>query len=78
LTCPPETDPQVKLEWWFEGSRGDDQGAFSPEADHRDAGERHVLLSAEAVEKVNPLDHFIPDFFPSSIEAKSRISDYKL
>jgi hypothetical protein len=40
--------------------------------------EADVALTAEAVEKVNPLDHFIPDFFPSSIEAKSRISDYKL
>ncbi len=25
LTCPPQSDPHVKLEWWIEGSQGDEQ-----------------------------------------------------
>jgi hypothetical protein len=37
-----------------------------------------VLLTAEAVEKANLLDHFIPDFFPSSIHPKSHITNYNL
>jgi len=24
-TCPPKTDPHVKLEWWIEGRQGDEQ-----------------------------------------------------
>jgi len=23
LTCPPKTDPHVKLEWWIKGRQGD-------------------------------------------------------
>jgi len=34
LTCPPKTDPHVKLEWWIEGSQGDDQKAFHPESEN--------------------------------------------
>ena len=24
MTCPPKTDPHVKLEWWIEGRQGDE------------------------------------------------------
>ena len=36
VTCPPKTDPHVKLEWWIEGRQGDEQEAFYPGADHQE------------------------------------------
>jgi len=29
MTCPPKTDPHVKLEWWIEGRQGDEQEAVN-------------------------------------------------
>jgi len=40
--------------------------------------EADVARSAEAIEKANPLDHFIPDFFPSSAHPKSHLTNYNL
>jgi hypothetical protein len=37
LTCPPKTDPHVKLEGWIEGRQGDEQEAAYSGADHCDA-----------------------------------------
>jgi|WetSurMetagenome_2_1015567.scaffolds.fasta_scaffold17100_4 hypothetical protein len=35
MTCHPQNDPQVNLEWWIEGRRGDEQEAFYSGADHQ-------------------------------------------
>jgi hypothetical protein len=45
---------------------------------HLQVGPPKVSVTAEAVEKANLLDHFIPDFFPSSIHPKSHLTDYNL
>jgi DNA helicase-2/ATP-dependent DNA helicase PcrA len=37
LTCPPKTDPHVKLERWIEGRQGDEQEAVYSGADHWEA-----------------------------------------
>jgi hypothetical protein len=34
LTCPPKTDPHVKLEYWIKGRQGDEQEAVYSGADH--------------------------------------------
>ena len=51
---------------------------FTPEQIIGKLREADVALTAEAVEKANPLDHFIPDFFPSSIHPKSHLTNYNL
>jgi hypothetical protein len=33
IDLPPQTDPQVKLEWWIDGRQGDKQEAFCIGAD---------------------------------------------
>jgi putative transposase len=46
LTCPPKTDPHVKLEWWIEGRQEDEQEALYPGADPwKAAGSRGVSLA---------------------------------
>jgi len=37
VTCPPKTDPHVKLDWWIEGRQGDEQEAIYTGADHQEA-----------------------------------------
>ena len=37
LTCPPKTDPHVKLEWWIAGRREDEQEAVYSGTDHWEA-----------------------------------------
>jgi hypothetical protein len=34
VTCPPKTDPHVKLEWWIKGRQGNEQEAVHSGADH--------------------------------------------
>jgi hypothetical protein len=37
VTCPPKTDPHVKLEKWIKGRQGDEQEEVYPGTDNREA-----------------------------------------
>ena len=37
MTCPPKTDPHVKLEWWIKGRQGNEQETVYSGADHWEA-----------------------------------------
>src|SRR4030042_5254583 len=50
LTCPPKTDPHVKLEWWIEGRQGDEQEAVYSGADHwKAAGSRGGVITQSKI-----------------------------
>jgi transposase-like protein len=45
MTCPPRTDPQVKLERWIKGRQGDEQKEVYPGTDKSEAAGGEVALS---------------------------------
>jgi hypothetical protein len=51
LTCPPKTDPQVKLGLWIEEMQGNEQKALYAATDHWEAtgSQSSVICSIDAV-----------------------------